>query len=285
MDEHKPPFRLEPRPTHVSAAPVGSLPGAGVEIEDEVSLLAAGKVIRKALVERPELAALLFVNPVMVLLDLGFELSPAMQRHISRRLGIDGDLAREMDELEQELREAVATERRITLTNPKHVAYLVFELLDVRPRATAGVEPPRIPVEQAVPFSGDPGPLASSEREPKLRPRSPDRPQARRNSRRMPTRRGTTIRFQQYRPTVGFIDFGADLPLLPFIDEAPAELPLEELVFYRDDHPLIPKLCRYQALHRRRLAFATPEQYRRIRDGELGSMWRSWIDGASFTRK
>jgi hypothetical protein len=64
-----------------------------------------------------------------------------------------------------------------------------------------------------------------------------------------------------YQPRFAPIDVDAELPELPFVDAAPSELPLDQLVFYRDEHPLIPKLCRYQALWCRRLTFVTAERY------------------------
>jgi hypothetical protein len=108
---------------------------------------------------------------------------------------------------------------------------------------------------------------------------------ARRNSRRELTRRGASVYFPLYRPRVEAIDFNAELPELPFIDIAPSELPLEQLVFYRDDHPLIPKLCRYQNLWRRRLALATPEQYHHMREDAAGMVRRTWADSASCPRQ
>jgi len=115
----------------------------------------------------------------------------------------------------------------LNYSNPRHVAHIVFEILGIRPRATAGVALPTKP-----------------------RPRNVARLQARRGGRR-------DFPMPRFAP----IDFDAELPELPFADAIPSELPLEQLVFYRDEHPLIRKLCRYQSLWRRRLACVTSERY------------------------
>lgn len=233
-----------------------SKPGVGIEIVDETTLLAARRSIRAAVRSHPELSGLLFVNPVMALLDLGFRISPAMQRHISCRLGTGDDVSGELDAIEQELNEALQLPQPLTYSNPKHVARIVFEILAIRPRATADVAPPMKSADDFVSSSGY-SPLVPHEATPKARPRNLARLHARRNN-----RRGHSPR--HHHPHFALIDFDAALPELPFVDVAPSELPLEQLVFYRDAHPLIPKLCRYQALWRRRLALATQEPYHHI---------------------
>lgn len=275
-------FRTIPGPPGQPLALSGPLPGAGIEILDEDDLLAADPAIRAALRDNPQFGPLLFVNPVMVLIDLGFTLSPAMQRHASRQLSLGAEVSDELDALADELQAAIDSERRLVFSNPRHVATIVFELLGVQPRATAGVAPPVRPASEVVDYSGEPGPLVTGEG-PIRQPR-PTSPRARRHTRRTQVRRGTTIMWPQYRPRHDFIDLDAALPQLEHVEEAPDELPLEQLIFYRDDHPLIPKLVRYQQLFCRRLVFATPEQYRAIRDGERGSMWRSWLGTATFPR-
>jgi hypothetical protein len=257
-----------------SLKPARQRPGLDMEIVDETTLLAAGKALRAAMHSHPDFAGLLFINPVMLLLDLGFTLSPAMQHHISHFLGSGEDTPGELDALEQELNEAIGRPRALTYSNPKHVARIVFEILGIRPRATAGIVPPMKTAEQIVPMSRT-----------KVGTRSANRSKVRRNTRHKSVRRGASVRPHQSQRGLDVIDFDAELPQLPFVDVAPDELPLEELMFYRDEHPLIPKLCRYQTLWRRRLAFATPEPYGPVHDGEPGAVWRSWIDNANFPRR
>ena len=166
-------------------------------------------------------------------------ISPEVRRPINRRLGLDigEDVSGELDALKEELTEMLRLAEPLNYSNPKHVAHIVFGILGVRPRATEGVPLPT-----------------------KARPRNLARLQARRNVRREPIHCPSSLHFPLF-PRFAPIDFDAELPELPFADATPSELPLEQLVFYRDEHPLIRKLCRYQALWRRRLACVTSERY------------------------
>lgn len=187
---------------------------------------------------------------------------PEVRRPITRRLDIMEDVSGELDALKDELDEALGLGQPLDYSNPAHAARIVFEILGIRPRATAGVRPPTKPTDEPGPTaSGYGGPLTSSGPS-KPRARSLVRPHARRNLRREPNHRRTgTVYFPLSQPRFAPIDFDAELPELPFADVTPSELPLEQLVFYRDEHPLIAKLCRYQSLWRGRLAFVTSERY------------------------
>lgn len=257
-----------PTATGISVRPQATadcpLPGEGVELATPAQLLTAGRDIQAALNAHPELTPLLFLNPALVLQDLGFSLTDDARKHVLETLAQGSAISDGMEALEQELRAELGEQAEgLRFSSASHAARIVFELLQLPPLQTEGAR---------VPYRQGPG----SARFQTLR-ESAGRP--RRKLRKLSARpvHGSKIGFPHYRAEVRYLDLEAELPELPEASEAPAELPPETLLFYRDAHPVIFKLLQYQVLHHSRLAFATGDTYRKVRDGEQGSVWRSWI--------
>ncbi|MCK6528608.1 hypothetical protein L6R50_13980 [Myxococcota bacterium] len=278
-----PPGRFPATPSGVDlaeplrrAAEEGTLPGAGVVIGKHRELILHGDRIKAALNAHPELSALLFVNPVAVLQDLGFELAPAVRQHILDALSLTGPAAAEMARLDAEIRSGLGEAgARLNLANPADTARILFEVLSVAPLETAGaVVPTRVR-----PLSPRLARLMAAAAHPARRaPKAPP-PSARRR------RHGTIVTVPAYKPEVVEIDPEATLPTLPRAGCAPQRVETEELVFYRDAHPLVPSLLRYQLLHHGRLPFRSPAHYREVREGSRTSVWRSWIKAVTYPER
>jgi len=246
-----------------------SLPGAGIKLDSPASILAAEESILKAFRAHPELTPLLFVNPALVLRDLGFELTDHAVHHVLDALAQGEAISQELVCLDKEIRSEIGKAGdKLNLQSEKDTAKLVFKHLQVRPLAVQGIETPYRP--------------PSSKRIEKLRERITQKKRELKTKASARTKkRAMRLRFVEYQAD-RFLDLDAKLPDLPVADEIPETLPLNELIFYRDKHPLIVKILRYQVLQKSRLQWSTGATYRKIRDGEEGSVWRSWIKAVRY---
>lgn len=83
----------------------------------------------------PDLARLVFVNPILAFEDVGVQLSPEMKRHIMDRIRFPPKLKEKIARLEQELKDELAqlhVKAELPLT-PERRAELLFKVLQVQP--------------------------------------------------------------------------------------------------------------------------------------------------------
>ncbi len=115
-------------------------------IETEADLRRNIRRISRRLDDRPEIAPLLFVNPILALRDVGVELSPDMRRHVMDALRFPPRLRERTAALEQELGtelERLGLSPRLPLT-PKRRADLLFRKLELEPLADDAADPSRL---------------------------------------------------------------------------------------------------------------------------------------------
>lgn len=246
------------------------LPGVGKELKSHRHLALNAEEIRLALNARPELGALLFINPALVLEDLGYKLSPEVRSHILRNLSLPKQTRDKMQALEREIRQALGEDAAdLNLVNPSHTAQILFCHLRIHPLETSGVEPPYKPVVPSTRLKDLKPPTIKRV----LRPQPPTRHGG-----------GMTASLVNYQPQVKLLDPDGLLPILPRAEQAPSQVCTEELIFYREAHPLVPKLLCYQLLYDSQLAFRSGAIYREVRDGQRTSVWKSWIKSVNFAQ-
>src|SRR4029077_17935129 len=78
----------------------------------------------------------------------------------------------------------------------------------------------------------------------------------------------SSITIADWHPAVRRMDLDAPLPLLARAGEAPREIQLAELYFYKDAHPLARQVLELGVLQRLSFPFHSPDTYRQIRDGK-----------------
>lgn len=127
-------------------------------LTDEPIRVANERDLRKnmrAICERfnaqPELARLVFVNPVLALQDVGVQLEPEAKQHIMNALRFPPKLQKRKAELATELTEAFAREKAAVELplSAKQRAHLLFRVLSVKPltadaQATEELAPERL---------------------------------------------------------------------------------------------------------------------------------------------
>ena len=87
--------------------------------------------------ENPDLARLVFVNPVLVLQDLGVDLSSEAKQHVMDALRFPPRIREQTAALQQELRrelDELGIKARLPLSTA-HRAHLLFNVLQLEPRA------------------------------------------------------------------------------------------------------------------------------------------------------
>ncbi|MCC6534088.1 MAG: hypothetical protein IT531_16185 [Burkholderiales bacterium] len=258
-----------PRAARVTgrAPPPIELPqgNAPLTIATRRDLAASQKEIAARINADPRFAVMVLVNPVLAFKDLGIELSAEVQHHLMHRTQHPVELRKRRDALEQALREALGEEPR-----PNDRAWLaatVFERLKLAPVDSAGIEPAYLPPLNTALIAR----LAALRPKPKPRYRG---------ARRASVKAG--IRVAAWQPAARRLDLDAELPKLPALAQAPRELALDALYFYKDAHPLARQLLELGIIQRQGFPFHTPDAYRKIRAGERRNAFRNWIRSVRF---
>jgi hypothetical protein len=81
------------------------------------------------------------------------------------------------------------------------------------------------------------------------------------------------------------LDLDAPAPRLPFAREAPVEVTLEDLWFYKDLAPIVRDVVEYGVIQRRAFPFHTPDSFRKIESGEKPNAFRNWIREVRFKKE
>lgn len=255
-----------PRPALRARAPIDARPDfPALAVGSHRELVVRQPEIVRRLHAHPELALMLFVNPVLALRDFGIELGPEMVDHVLRSLQHPPRLRARRDELEASLTKALG--RPPQPNDPEWLASALFGQLQLPALDTSGHEP----------VYRSPLPPEAIERLEQLRPRF-------RNERGDRPRRfgGMVVRLKEWHPTARRLDLDAPIPELPWASAAPTSLTLEELYFYKDMSPVARDLLELGIIRRRAFPVQSADAYRRIKRGEKANAFRGWITALRF---
>jgi hypothetical protein len=215
----------------------------------------------------PRWGVMLMINPVLAFKDVGVNVSTEVAAHILHAIQHPVDLRKRRVALEASLLESLGETPRPN--DAKWVASILFNLLKLHPLDSLGHEP-----VYSETLAGEAIRKAAT-----LRPLAPPRP-------RYPEARHFSARnlvgVAPWREAVRRIDVDAPLPKLGKAKSAPNELPIEQLYFYKDSHPLAKALLELAIIQRRGFPIQTPDAYRKIRDGVKANAFRTWITSVRF---
>jgi hypothetical protein len=268
-DARRPPDRpsdRQRRPGLRARAPIEVHPDfPALRVGSHRELVVRQPEIVRRLHAHPELALMLFINPVLAFRDFGIELSPEMADHVLRSLQHPPRLRARRDELEASLTRALGTPPRPE--DPAWLARTLFGQLQLPALDTSG----------HAPVYRSPLPPDAIERLEKVRPRF-------RNQRGDRPRRlgGMVVRLKEWHPSARRLDLDATIPELPWAAAAPASLTLEELYFYKDMSPVARELLELGIIRRRAFPVQSGDSYRRIKRGEKASAFRGWLTALRF---
>lgn len=248
-----------------TSPPVGPAPSyEPIEIDNHRGLIGKQREIFRRLNDNPEIASLLFLNPVLALKEIDVELSPEMRRHVLDSVRQPPGLRARREELEASLEERLGERPRPL--DREWLAETLFTKLSITPLKTRGHRPAYRP-----PFNAE-----SIARMQKLRPDLRKATHVPRSG------RGNMIRVKKWRPAFRRMDLDATVPELSPASSAPKTVSLETLFFYKDAHPVARDLLELGTLMRRAFPIQSPESYRRIRSGEKANAFRAWITSVRF---
>jgi hypothetical protein len=210
----------------------------------------------------PKAAGMLLINPVLAFRDVGVEMTREIAHHVLHTIQHTPRLRKRRDALEAELSEALGEPPQAD--NPAWVSRFLFETLQLEPLETEGLEPTyKAPLNEAA-----------------VKRLQEVRPQRQRKEKLSP--RSSFLRVRLTRPAVRRLDVDAPLPELRPAKEAPQEVDLETLYFYKESHPLARALLELGIIQRRSFPIHSADSYRRIKRGEKPNAFRSWIDAVRF---
>lgn len=251
------------------APPADSKPFTPLEITTHRALLAQQHEIFSRLERRPDLAALMIVNPALALRAAGVSTSPEITDHILRTVQYPPALRERREQLIKELSEALG--ERPEPNAPAWVARALFELLKLPPLATEGLTPSyRAPLEADV--------LARLDA---LRPRPRPRD---RYKRPRPRAGGGSMQLAPPKATARRLDLDAKLPPLKQLPRPPERVELESLYFYKDSHPAARALLELAIIERQAFPIQSADGFRKVQRGETKSALHRWIGRISFVK-
>ena len=213
---------------------------------------------------RPDLARLMFINPVQALADVGVILEPSVATHVLHAMQLPPAARERRKVLERDLHERLG-ERPAPL-DPKWLARAVFEKLELQPKCTDGREPVFRPALNAADIA------RLQRRRPAIRP-APDlgRPLG-----------GVTISVAPWRPAFRRMDLDAPVPELPAQSQPPKQLALTELWFYKDDDPAAHDLLELGVIVRTAIPVHSADGYRKIKANPDRNAFTTWITSVRF---
>lgn len=219
--------------------------------------------------QHPQFSPLLLINPVLAFAEMGVKLSPDVADHVLRAIQHPPKVRQRRGEIEKRL--AASFDGPAQPLDPKWVARALFEKLKLVPLDTQGLAPSYRPAIE-------PETLA------RLQAQRPVLRRAVTTGLKRPLR-GTTISLAEPRPSTRRMDLDAALPKLAVAAQAPAEVTLEQLYFYKDSSPVARDLLELGVLQRRSFPIHSGDSYRKIRAGEKPNAFRSWITSLRFSGK
>jgi hypothetical protein len=255
--------QLSPAPAGESAPKFEPL-----DVKTHRELAVYGPEIMKRLNSRPDIAVMMFINPVLAMQDVGVRLTAELTDHVLRATQHTPALRKRRDALEAELSRTLGEKARPN--DPAWVSELLFKKLALEPLSTGGREPPyRVAPNAAI-----------LERLRKKRPTIRHRYPGERL-----IKRKAVLRVRVWNPAVRRLDLDAAVPDLEPAREAPREVPLETLWFYKDRHPTARAVLELGILERQSFPFHTPDTYRQILDGRRPNAFRAWFRRVTFKER
>lgn len=236
-----------------------------VEINDHEALASLGTQVNRVLNANPQLAAMLFVNPVLAMQEAGVKLSRPMVHHILSRLRHPPALRERREMLEARLREALGV--ALQPNNTAWLSRILFETLKLQPLETHGLSPAYTPLRDA----------QTEKRLQALRPQRTHR-YTKLTRHHAPGR----LKLQELPPSVRRMDLDATLPELEPAKHTPKRVTLEMLYFYKDVNPVARDLLELAIIQRRGLRLNSRYRYRQIKEGKVANVFHRWFREVRF---
>jgi hypothetical protein len=253
------------RPVEAMAPPVKPVAFEPLAISSHRALAGRQKEIAERVAAAPDLGVMLLINPVLAFERLGVKLSPEIAHHILHAIQHPAALRTRRDELEAKLKEALGEPAQPTVATWNR--HLLFDLRKLAPLA----------IGDNVPVYRPPLGQEESAKLHALRPAPTQRyPQPRLLSSR------NRVASVPWKESLRRIDLDAPAPKLPPAKEPPAEVPLEDLWFYKDQDALVRDALELGVIQRRAFPVHSPDSFRKIHEGEKSNAFRSWIKSVRF---
>lgn len=248
-----------------TAAQVGPAPEyEPIRITSHRGLIGKQREIFRRFNDNPEIATLLFLNPVLAFKEIGVELTPELRRHVLHAVRHPPGPRARREELEASLRKTLGEAPKPL--DRQWLAGTLFDTLALTPLKTGGRKPVYRP-----PLNEE-----SVKRMKALRPKM-------RRARHVPrSKRGNVIRVKPWRSSFRRMDLEAPVPELSPAKKAPGTVSLETLFFYKDASPVARDLLELGVLQKRAFPIQSPASFRKIRSGEKANAFRSWIKSVRF---
>ncbi|NUO10048.1 MAG: hypothetical protein HUU08_15480 [Candidatus Brocadia sp.] len=211
----------------------------------------------------PEIARLLFINPVLAFLDLKIELSDKMSHHVLHTIQHSTATRERRLELEERLQKAAGEPPKPN--NAEWASNFLFDSLKLQP-LSVGQKQPKYHNERN---------LAIVARLKKLR----TQPGKSKYARRISTGMGFRIGWKN---TLRQLDLESPVPKLKPASKKPKTVPFEELYFYKESHPLARDLLELSIIYQRSFPIHTGDSYRKIKSGAKSNPFSSWIKAVRF---
>jgi hypothetical protein len=226
-------------------------------------LLANRKQIAARLEAAQDVAALLMLNPVLALREVGVDLAPEIADHVLRSLRHPPQVDVWRTKLEESLQKELG--ERARPNEPDWLATTLFTKLGVGPLNVADNKPVYVD-----PLAGDREWIAS------LRPKVP----VFTGTTAQPVH-GTTVGVAPDKPTLRRLDLAAPVPALEAASSPPATLSLEDLWFYKDVSPVARELLELGIIEKSALSIHSGDSFRKI-NGGAPNAFTDWIDSVRF---
>lgn len=234
-----------------------------IPINSEKDLQANALAILRRVNEDERGGLLFLLNPVFALEEAGFDLSPAMRRHIRRGLRYGAKTKTRIRKLEGEVAEVAG--REVNVASDAQVARLLFDDLKL-PVPTLG--PPIEQQQQA--------PVEPVEYEPEVEADDEEGMETEKADHAAMTVRELRTHLQQR----GLVRSGRKRELIARLEEAdrrrrqrPA-ITLEVLEALRDEHPVVPRIIELRKLLQTGWRFVNHETYEKVKDGASVTLLR-----------
>jgi hypothetical protein len=267
----KPGLAKYPRPAagfSGKAVPV-SLAGAAelksIQIESHRALAGKQRDLAARVAAHPDVAVMLLINPVLAFKELGVTFSPEIASHVLHAVQHPAPVRTRREDLEASIKQALGEAAQPV--NAVWNSRLLFTLRKLAPLAIGDAKPAYTP------------PLGQPEAQSlhDLRPRAVLRyPQPRL----LPPR--TRVSSVPWKESLRRMDLAAPAPRLPNAAKAPAEVPLEDLWFYKDLDKVVHDALELGLIMRSAFPIHSPDSFRKVLSGEQPNAFRSWIKRIRF---
>ena len=243
----------------------GGAPMPPLVIDTHAALAAKQRMLAGRVAANPDLAVMLLINPVLAFKAMGVELAPDIASHVLHAIQHPPEVRSRREELEASLKEALGEVAQPT--DAVWNARLLFTLRKLKPLVIGEAKPVYTP------------PLGQEESKGlnTLRPAGVLRyPQPRL----LPPR--SSVGSVAWKESLRRMDLDAPAPQLPVADSAPAEVPLEDLWFYKDQDAVVHDALELGLIMKRSFPIHSPDSFRQVLSGEKPNAFRRWIKSLRF---